>query len=224
MNNFKDIKLKLTLRSIILFEKMVGHSFFDLRDEEIPQLIYCVVRSNNSFNYKFSVFEGMLNNKKFAETVVTEFMKIFDLVQELMAFNKIEQPINNEQPKEGEEKPENPMVADLASRLIAIVGVDAHYVMDEMELWEMQDLFKSYEEKEHCRLEEKRLWTYFNLMPHVSKKNFKPTDIITFSWEKDAKEKAVQDDFKKHESIIRSVLGLNKKPVSGDDEPLKEKE
>lgn len=217
MKDFKDIKLKITLRSIILFEKMVGHSFFDLREEETPQLIYCVVRANNKFNYAFNVFMGMLENKRFSETVITEFTNIFELMQQLM-------PKNIEQPKGGEqqEKKESVKVAVLTSRLIVNLGLDAHYVMDEMELWEMQDLFDAYEQKEQNRMEENRLWTYFTLLPNITKKNFKPSDMLQFPWEKTEQEKAAQSDFKRHEDIIRGVLGIRKK--SAEKETLKEKE
>ena len=217
MKDFKDIKLKITLRSIILFEKMVGHSFFDLREEETPQLIYCVVRANNKFNYAFNVFMGMFENKKFSEIVITEFTNIFELMQQLM-------PKNIEQQKGGEqqEEKESVMVSDLASRLIAVVGLDAHYVMDEMELWEIEGIFNAFEQKERNRLEANRLWTYFTLLPNITKKNFKPSDMIKFPWEKSEQEKAVQSDFKRHEAIIRGVLGMRKK--SAEKETLKEKE
>lgn len=217
MKDFKDIKLKITLRSIILFEKMVGHSFFDLRDDETPQLIYCVVRANNKFNYAFNVFMGMFENKRFSETVITGFTNIFELMQQLMP-NNIEQPKGGEQ----QEEKESVMVSDLASRLIAVVGVDAHYVMDEMELWEIEDIFKAFEQKERNRMEENRLWTYFTLLPNITKKNFKPSDMIQFPWEKSEQEKAAQSNFKKHEDIIRGVLGIRKK--SAEKETLKDKE
>ena len=218
MKDFKDIKLKITLRSIILFEKMVGHSFFDLREEETPQLIYCVVRANNKFNYAFNVFMGMFENKKFSETVITEFTNIFELMQQLMP-NNIEQPKGGEQ----QEEKESVKVAVLTSRLIVNLGLDAHYVMDEMELWEMQDLFDAYEQKERNRMEENRLWAFLQMSPWLdSKKKVTPEKLLPFTWEKENQEKVAQSDFKAHEDIIRGVLGFRKK--SAEKEALKDKE
>ncbi|MBQ3981199.1 MAG: hypothetical protein II631_04040, partial [Treponema sp.] len=169
-------------------------------------------------------FVGMLNNKKFADAIVTEFKKIFDLMQDL--FNKSMASKNNEQTEDNEQQENSPLISDLASRLVVNVGLSPEYVYNQMELWQMQDIFNAYEEKEHRRLEEQRLWTYLLLMPSLdSKKKITPEQILPFAWDEDNKAKAVQDDFKKHESIIRSVLGFNKKPeVSGDEPPFEKKE
>ena len=224
MRNFPDLKLKLTLASITMFEKMCDKSFFDLADEDMPKLIYCVVRANNDFNYTFDVFMSMLGNKRFADTVVTEFKKIFDLMQDL--FNKSMVSKINEQPEDNEQQEKSPLISDLASRLVVNVGLSPEYVYNQMELWQMQDLFNAYEEKEHRRLEEQRLWTYLLLMPSLdSKKKITPEQILPFAWDEDSKAKTVQEDFKKHEDIIRSVLGMKKKPeVSGDEPPFEKKE
>ena len=189
---------------------MCDKSFFDLADEDMPKLINCVVRANNDFNYTFDVFMSMLGNKRFADTVVTEFKKIFDLMQDL--FNKSMASKNNEQPEDNEQQEKSPLISDLASRLVVNVGLSPEYVYNQMELWQMQDIFNAYEEKEHRRLEEQRLWTYLLLMPNLdSKKKVTPEQILPFAWDEDNKAKTVQEDFKRHESIIRSVLGLNKK-------------
>ena len=210
----KDYILKLNLKSIILFEKTYKKSFYDLEESDYSKLLYCMFRANNDFLYTYEVFTTMLQNKRFAMQAFGELEKILELM-----------PKEDFETKDAsiEEEESHPFVSEFAAKLIVNVGVNADYVFEKMELWQMKDLFQAFEEKEKNRLTEDRLWAFLQMSPWLdSKKKVTPEKLLPFTWEKENQEKAVQSDFKAHEDIIRGVLGLRKK--SAEKEALKDKE
>jgi len=210
----KDYILKLNLKSIILFEKTYKKSFYDLEESDYSKLLYCMFRANNDFLHTYEVFTTMLQNKRFAMQAFGELEKILELM-----------PKEDFETKDAsiEEEESHPFVSEFAAKLIVNVGVNADYVFEKMELWQMKDLFQAFEEKEKNRLTEDRLWAFLQMSPWLdSKKKVTPEKLLPFTWEKENQEKAVQSDFKAHEDIIRGVLGLRKK--SAEKEALKDKE
>lgn len=204
MKYFDDVKIRLTIRGICLFEQMTNKSFFELNDDDLIPFMYCTIVSSNEFNYTYETFAEMCNNQKVATFLSKEYEKLFTIISQ---FNTSEQPQEDEQPQDSGET-QNPKMTELCSTLIVNVGLDPEYVYDKMQLWEINLYMEKYEAKEKARLEEQRLWTYLTLAPNLdSKKKVKPEDILPFPWEKQTKKQNAEKDLKDKESLIRNILG-----------------
>lgn len=215
MKYFDDVKLRLTIRGICGFEQMANKSFFDLNDGDLIQFMYCVIVACNDFNYTYDTFLAMCNNKKVMDFLVREYEKMFKIIEQ---YNKNEQPQEERSQDSGETH--NPKISDICADLIIRAGLDAHYVYNELQLWELELYVKKFEEKEKQRMEENRLWTYFTVMPHCSKK-IEPQDLVQFAWEKEDKKSRALKDLEAKKDLIKAVLGG--KPKSDDQANSKDK-
>lgn len=221
MKQFDDIKVRLTMRGICLFEQMSDKSFFKLSEEDLISFMYCVITACNDFNYSFETFCGMCGNRKIMDFLVKEYEKMFTIISQ---FNKNEQSQEDEQPQDSGETP-SPKITDFCTALVVNVGLDPDYVYDKMQLYEINLYLQRYEEKEKVRLEEQRLWTYLTILPHLdSKKKVKPEDILPFTWEADTKKKRAEEDLKRKAALIKKIIGASIGSSSDEKEALKEKE
>lgn len=215
MKCFGDIKIRLTVRGICLFEQMADKSFFDMTDDDLFRFMYCTIIASNEFNYTYDTFLSMCKNKKVTDFLVTEYEKMFKMLGQ---FNKEAKSENSES---GET--DNVKISTYVSALIVDMGLDAEYVYDRMQLWEIEMYFKRWEDKEKQRLQEQRIWTYLTMVPHLDpKKKVTPEDILPFEWEKDNKKNRVLRDLEDKSDLIKAVLGI--KPTSAENQTLKEKE
>lgn len=94
-------------------------------------------------------------------------------------------------------------ITQLATSLIVKYGVDAHYVMCEMEMWEIEGYFEMAEDKKKEMLTEQRLWTYLDILPHIDgKKISSPQQMLPFVWEEDDIKNKANTDLKEKEDMI----------------------
>ena len=71
-------------------------------------------------------------------------------------------------------------------RLFNTFGLDAHFVLYEMKLFEIGDYLKAIDEHKKEQMERDRLWTFYTILPHVDHKKLKkPQDLMPFPWEKE---------------------------------------
>ena len=61
-------------------------------------------------------------------------------------------------------------MTEAISGLIVRMGLDPHYVMFEMDEWEISKYYEMMQQMDRDRLSEERLWTYLQVLPHVGKK------------------------------------------------------
>lgn len=210
MKYFDDVKIRLTIRGICLFEQMTNKSFFELSDEDLVPFMYCTIVSSNEFNYTYDTFLEMCKNQKVATFLTKEYEKLFNIISQ---FNTNERSQEDEQPQDSGDT-QNPKMTDFCAMLIVNVGLDPEYVYDKMQLWEINLYMERYEEKEKTRLEEQRLWTYLTIMPHLdNKKKPKPEDLIKFPWEEKIKKAKAEEDLKSKRGLIDTIIG---KPLFND--------
>lgn len=68
-------------------------------------------------------------------------------------------------------------------------GIDAHFVLEELELSELYPLIKSLDSVKKEKMEQKRFWTFFQILPQIDSKKIKsPKDLLLFPWENIDKE------------------------------------
>lgn len=208
--DFDNYKIRLNVATARLFEQLTGKSFFKMGDSDSLQLAYCSLAANNDLTITFDVFLYMIENKKVADWLVKEMEKITKFQEQLKYVRNSKIEKLNEGAEE-EIVSTDMMVSDFASALIINYGMDPHYVNYEMALYEMEDYFYAAEMKRRSDLEEKRLFTYLEMLPHLDpKKKRTPEDILPFPWEtREKKANAAKDLKDKQEMIMATFAAMN---------------
>lgn len=216
--NFDNYKYILSIKSICHFENMTKTSFFQFDDTKIIELLYSTfVVSNPEIQITYKAFLFLIENEKFAKWIYSKHKEYSNVIGQ---FN--EDDSSEETPLQ-KTKSENVMsMSDYATSLVIDYGMDVNYVMYKMNIWEIIEFFEAAATKMKRDMEQKRFWTYLNIMPHINTKKCKtPMDLVPFAWEKGQKEKRLQEDMKnnayavKH-TIGRSIFGDKDKKVNGE--------
>jgi hypothetical protein len=190
------MKAKLNLQAIRVAEKLLKKPFgeFDLSDEEtILTLMYAMVSENNDEVMTFDQFKSILNMGKIG-------IKVQRAVSDEMAY--IDQ--FKEEVSDKEEKA--PYMGDLAALLITF-GLDAHFVLYEMKLFEIGDYIKAIDEHKKEQMERDRMNTFYSILPHVDHKKIKkPQDIYPFPWEMEQIEKDALEQLEKDKDMFNKFM------------------
>ena len=177
--------IKLTLKSIIRTEQMLGKPFNDLdytNENDVLTLLYCSILSNNKKRMTFDAFKLIASNDKQYKTIISEFENESKVIAQ---FNKKEEESGSTAKSDAPRQ----YMSELAGTLI-MAGVSAEYVLNEMELSDLPFIVKSYEAKKKEKMESDRMWTYYSILPHINSKKIKhPSDIVAFPWEQEQKER-----------------------------------
>lgn len=111
---------------------------------------------------------------------------------------------NLEQKDGGEQEPI--MISQVIGYMVAN-GVDINYVMNEMQLWEIDYILSGIQNKKQNDLEIQRMWSYIGISPLIDGKKVKnPQALIKFPWEKEAKNKKAMDDLKAKQDAIKAFF------------------
>ena len=201
----QNYKLKLNLKSAITYEHFTGRPYGDIAGvEDLIELAYCILVSNNYIDFTYEIFVKLLNQKKVA-TEITEAMN------NLIQVNAQYIPRRKRQAQEGTETGEKGEIwmSDIANYLIVSCGIDPHYVLYELDLYELDSLIEACLDKKKGDLIEKRLFTFLEMSPlRLGKNIMGPEDILPFAWEADEKKKKQEEDLALQ---TKAVLGLFKK-------------
>ena len=163
-----------------MYEQIFGKNFLRMDDiEDTLELMYCCVVVNNpSLLMTYDVFKNFVQDTKVSKWLEREYRKISEFNAQIKVQGEAEE-------KEKEEDGEELTITNVASSLIIRYGMDPHYVMYEMELWEIQPYLNAADIQRKAELVEKRFWTYLTIAPHIDgKKIRKPEDLVPFEWEK----------------------------------------
>ena len=202
--NLRQYKIKLNVASAKMFEQLTGKSFFDMCEEDSLYLAYSLLIANNrELNFTYNTFLLLLKEKKIQDWIVDEINSITKFNEQFKFVKKHEKIA-----EEGDEEPESPgTVTDFANALIITFGMDPHYVNYEMELFELEDYFFAAESKRRAELEDKRLFTYLTMLPHLDpKKKITPEEILPFPWEKEAKAANAAKDLEDMQAAILATF------------------
>lgn len=185
----KTIKynIRLSIKSIIRTEQILSKPFTDIdytNIEELTKLLYCTVLSNNPVSITFEEFQLIAENEKQFTTMIKEIEKVNKVLEQFSQSNKS---------GSGEGPGEPQYIKDLVGMLI-MSGLDAHYVMNEMEISDIPVFVEAYEKKKREEMEASRLWTFMSIIPHVDTKKVKsPKDLMMFPWEEEDAQKAAEE-------------------------------
>lgn len=205
--DYQEFKLKLNMKTILLYEEMSGKSFYDVGGEDIMLLIYCALVVNNDLTITKAHFDTIMKNEKIARELMSKCQSELDFMQQFTP--KMED--SETQELDGEIL-ENTKISDIIHMLILQHDLDINYVMYQMRLWEIAPLVKTIGEKVKSDMVEKRFWTYMTICPHIDSKKVKgPESLLPFPWEKENKKKDAIKFMEKNKQGIMSFFNKDKK-------------
>lgn len=208
--DLSQYKMGLNIKAICYFEKITGKSFFGFGEEDIMHLLYaCFLINNPETKISFKVFMGIMQNEQIAKWASTQFQDALGIIQQ---FNK-----SIEGQKEDKfSMDQTSTMTDFATSLIIDYGMDAKYVMYDMDIWEIEEYFEAVNTRIKREMELERFWTYIKVLPHIDGKKCKsPEALVPFDWEKDAKKKRNEENLKNNEYAIKHTIGRS---IFGDKE------
>lgn len=174
---------KLTLRAVLLFEKLTARSFSSLSildEEDAVTLLYCLQRCEEGGSVlPLDVWKQVLES----ESVKSELYARLERTLEAMiplSFTSSEGATS----AEGEDNGDAPDFTSIAGMLVVDGGLSPSYVMDTMELWEIPAVLDALDRKKKEHLEHQRLFTWMTMMPHLSSDSVgSPEELLPFPWE-----------------------------------------
>lgn len=199
----KDISMRMTMRALCMFEHLTGkpYSRITLSEDDMTAILYCTFLTANNQRIDYKTFKELMAEEKTAKEIGNKYYRENMYISQ---FNCIK--ANDH----GEEKDDDNALrmSDVAAALVINCGLSPKYVMDEMELWEIEDYVKCNELKMKNEMVDKRFWTYLTIAPQIDTKKIKsPEKLMTFPWEeKDKKEKA-ERELKNNMFAARNLIG-----------------
>lgn len=195
-------ELTLNFKAIMMFEKLAGVSYFDISEENYVFLIYAMYMAKHPHLcmtlYDFANIYG--NNKKIAKQIMREFEEYMEYIKQFVKSNNEDEIENSE----------TQTITDIVVYLITNCGIDPHYAMYEMELWEIEIYMKHAEKNKKEQLETERLWTYLNVLPHIDSKKCKsPDKLMPFPWEIEEKKTKQIKEIENNKYAFKHLIGKN---------------
>ena len=172
---------KLTLRAVLLFEKLTARSFSSmsiLDEEDAVTLLYCLQRCEEGGSVlPLDVWKQVLES----ESVKGELYARLERTLEAMIPLSLPEGTS---PTEETDEATSPDFTSIAGMLVVDGGLSPSYVMDTMELWEIPALLDALDRKKKEHLEHQRLFTWMTMMPHLSSDSVgSPEELLPFPWE-----------------------------------------
>ena len=189
--------IKLTIKAIIRTEQLIGKPFSEIdyqNEHEVYSLLYCTILVNNNLLITFEEFKEIAGNKKQFSTMIKELESINKIISQ---FQTEKETPNTES---GEKEPQ--YLRNIAAALIAN-GINASFVMNEMEIPDIHYFAKAIEQNKKEEMEAGRLWTYLSILPHVDTKKMKSAqDLMLFPWEKENYRKKAEKEMTEMEDML----------------------
>lgn len=172
---------QLTLRAVLLFEKLTARSFSSLSildEEDAVTLLYCLQRCEEGGSVlPLDVWKQVLES----EVVKSELYARLERTLEAMIPLSLPE---GTAPTEETDEATSPDFTSIAGMLVVEGGLSPSYVMDTMELWEIPALLDALDRKKKEHLEHQRLFTWMTMMPHLSSDSVgSPEELLPFPWE-----------------------------------------
>lgn len=200
---------KLTVGAVVKTEQLLNKPFGQIdytNEDDLKSLLYCMVFTNNDITFSYGEFLNLMANERLLKEVLAEFEKESKI---LAQFRQTD--VNRDGVANRDGIPER--ISDIISTLI-MSGLDAHYVMGEMDLCDLPMFITAYERKRKEQMESDRLWTYLGMLPHIDVKKLThgARDIYPFPWElvemKAEADRAIQTDSEKLEMFLEQGKNL----------------
>jgi hypothetical protein len=190
--------MRVTIRAIIRWEQLNQKPFSSMNygdENDIASLFY-VCRLPDEVGMSLSDFKENLTDGSMKE-MVTDFERQTMIASQF-------QPVSKKKTEESKES-EPVYIKDLVSILV-MNGLDVHFALNEMELYDIPLFLKAYDQKTRHSLESSRLWTFIQVSPHLSKRIKNPKDLYPFSWELEEKIEKSKEETEKGMSTFEAFM------------------
>ena len=187
-----NFNLKLNIKSIINYERLTGKPFstFTGNEEDVLPLLYCMLVSNNDFKRTYQeTVEFLFTDEKFVEEINSRLQQIFLFESQFFNKEEVDEKSPSQNNTQNKEESNKVYIYQLVPILVMDCNLDINYVLNEMHYSEIDSYIKYRDDKNKNRLEEKRLFTYLTIMPHINAKKLSVNELLPFSWEKEDIEK-----------------------------------
>lgn len=173
----------LTLRAVLLFEKLTARSFSSLSildEEDAVTLLYCLQRCEEGGSVlPLDVWKQVLESESVKSGLYARLERTLEAMIPL-SFTSSEGATS----AEVEDNGDAPDFTSIAGMLVVDGGLSPSYVMDTMELWEIPAFLDALDRKKKEHLEHQRLFTWMTMMPHLSSDSVgSPEELLPFPWE-----------------------------------------
>lgn len=223
MNKLKYI-LKLNIKSLILFERLTKTPFqkFNGSIEQVIPLLYCLIIANNDFK---ETYEDTITYLFSDEAILKD---LSNKLEKLLKFEEQFGIQNNENINEGivaSEEVKPIYISQLIPILVSDCNLDINYIMNEMSYTEIDSYIHYRDTKYKNGLEEKRLFTYLSILPHIDSKKCSIQQLLPFDWEIEQKKenglKTIEQYKNKLDDFLKSG-NINFNPENNKDENTKQ--
>lgn len=184
--------IRLSIKAIIRAEQILSKPFTEIdysNIDELVKLLYCLVLVNNNVVFTLEEFQTIVENEK----QFSAMMKEIEKANVVLAQFSHPTENNTQGPAVGPQ-----YLKDLAGMLI-MSGMDAGYVMNDMEISDIPVFVESYERRKREDMEAQRLWTFLSVAPHIDTKKLRTAeDFFAFPWEQAERKRKAEVVMKKN--------------------------
>lgn len=190
-------EMRLTISAIIKWEQLNQKPFSTMNytnENDIVSLFY--VCSPDMEKTTLSDFKKNLSDDSI-KIMIADFDRQMQIASQY-------QPVQKKESSKTE-KSDPVYIKDLVPLLI-MEGLDVHYALDKMELYDISLFLNAYEQRNRNNLELSRLWTFMQLSPHLSKQIKSPKDLIPFRWEIEKEAEITKEETEKGISVFEAFM------------------
>ena len=214
-DNFKDYKMRLTVRACVYYEQLTGSSFLTFggpgtTDDDALALLYACFITSNNVTATLSTFKILYNDEKFQKWINNAFGEAMAMHQQFSISRDDETVDEGAEAGGDNEDLKKATITNIAAYLIATNHMSAEYVMNQMQLFEIKAYMKAIDTAEKQRLIEERLWCYLTIAPHVDTKRIKsPQKLLPFDWEESEIKKRELEELRAQKDNVRKIVGMD---------------
>ena len=208
-SDFDKYVVKVNIKTMCAYEAFTGKPFLAIETEEdVIKLFYCSFVVNNSefADMDYETFCIFFTNPAIAQW----FTKKYEKLGVFAAQFKSEMSWDGDAEETGDAQGNDSKafyMTEAAAGMIVRMGIDAHYVMYEMEQWEIAEYFSMMKDVNREKLSWDRLFTYLEVVPHVGKKLGSPEKMLPFPWEEGQRKRKAEKALKENEHAIKTLIG-----------------
>ena len=200
----KESEIRMPIKAAVMFEALSGKKFSEaLKDpSDLLVLMYCAFVCSTGLEISMEAFGGMLENDRFSKKLSMDLKRFERFTEQFQGKN-----VENEE----EKQPENVEVSitEMADKMIFYYGIDARYVMNDMQIWELEHFMKGAEAQYKEKMEEQRLWTFMQVAPQIDLKKCKsPEKFMPFPWDLKDKKARKEKELGSETARAKSTIGM----------------
>ena len=208
--------MRIRIKQIIRWEQLRDKPFYTLDpadNTDVVALMYVTADDSVVDNSTFEIFEEVTKTRADELAKMSrDITRYLNYVHQFSAVAVEEEKEVDPMALHKEEKTEEQIrVSEIVTGLI-FEGVDANYLLNDVEICDLPMLCKGAEMKMRRQKEDSRLWTFILSRPYMDSSCKSTTDFYPFPWEDEGKPAVVSDD---DMAMAEAILNVEKEENNG---------